>query len=185
MREPLSARLFQPCDPLPSRVDAVWLIRRGVVKVLTWDQEGETVTLGYWGEGDLVGRPLSRVQPYEMQCCTAVEADCIPLDRNSCLSSAICRHVQQTEHLLCSFRRDRPRERCLKMLIQLSHKFGCPAEKGQRIDLRLTHRELAEMIGVTRVSITRTLSEFQRQGLIDRSEGRIIVLPAAEATLHP
>ena len=53
MREALVTRLFQPRDPLPSRLDALWLINRGVVKVMTWDEEGEIVILGYWGDAVL------------------------------------------------------------------------------------------------------------------------------------
>jgi len=185
MREALVTRLFQPRDPLPSRLDALWLINRGVVKVMTWDEEGEIVILGYWGENDVVGRPLSQIQPYEMQCCTSVEATCLPLERGSSLSSALCRHVQQTEHWLCSLRRDRPMLRFLKTLIQLSQKFGRPAETGQRIDIRFTHRELAEMVGMTRVSITRLINEFEQQGLISRTGGHIIVLPSADTQFHP
>jgi hypothetical protein len=110
MREALVTRLFQPRDPLPSRLDALWLINRGVVKVMTWDEEGEIVILGYWGENDVVGRPLSQIQPYEMQCCTSVEATCLPLERGSSLSSAL--------YWLCSLRRDRTRLRFLKTVIR-------------------------------------------------------------------
>jgi CRP-like cAMP-binding protein len=120
-----------------------------------------------------------------MQCCTSVEATCLPLERGSSLSSALCRHVQQTEHWLCSLRRDRPRLRFLKTLIQLSQKFGRPAETGRRIDIRFTHRELAEMVGMTRVSITRLINEFEQQGLISRTGGHIIVLPSADTQFHP
>jgi CRP-like cAMP-binding protein len=112
-----------------------------------------------------------------MQCCTSVEATCLPLERGSSFSSAL--------YWLCSLRRDRTRLRFLKTLIQLSQKFGRPAETGQRIDIRFTHRELAEMVGMTRVSITRLINEFEQQGLISRTGGHIIVLPSADTQFHP
>ncbi len=127
--------------------------------------EDVNVILGYWGENDVVGRPLWQIQPYEMQCSTSVEATCLPLERGSSFSSAL--------YWLCSLRRDRTRLRFLKTLIQLSQKFGRPAETGQRIDIRFTHRELAEMVGMTRVSITRLINEFEQQGLISRAGGHI------------
>ncbi|MDB9394802.1 MAG: hypothetical protein ACK460_08140 [Microcystis sp.] len=45
-----------------------------------------------------------------MQCCTSVEATCLPLERGSSLSSAL--------YWLCSLRRDRTRLRFLKTVIR-------------------------------------------------------------------
>ena len=39
----------------------LWLINRGIVKTSTWDREENPIVLGYWGRGDVVGQPLSRM----------------------------------------------------------------------------------------------------------------------------
>jgi CRP-like cAMP-binding protein len=44
------------------------------------------------------------------------------------------------------------------------------------IDLRLTHQDIAEIIGSTRVTVTRLLNAFEKQGIIQRMQRRFIVL---------
>lgn len=48
-------------------------------------------------------------------------------------------------------------------------------EQGQLIDLRLTHQEIAEVIGTTRVTVTRLLKQFEREAIIT-SRRRLIIL---------
>jgi CRP-like cAMP-binding protein len=56
----------------------------------------------------------------------------------------------------------------LKLLGWLAKRFGRTVNQGNLIDLRLTHQDLAELVGTTRVTITRTLGQFEEQGLIER-----------------
>jgi CRP-like cAMP-binding protein len=58
----------------------------------------------------------------------------------------------------------------------LAKKFGRQVEGGQAIDLRLTHQEIAEILGITRVTVTRLLKEFEDQGAIARLPRQYIVL---------
>jgi CRP-like cAMP-binding protein len=44
------------------------------------------------------------------------------------------------------------------------------------IDLRLTHEDIATIIGSTRVTVTRLLNSFEKQGIIQRMQRRFIVL---------
>lgn len=69
---------FSVGQHLPILKNWAWLIETGVVKTYTWGDRGNAITLGYWGKGDLVGQPLSRVSPYQMQCCTPVKAQQVP-----------------------------------------------------------------------------------------------------------
>lgn len=64
----------------------------------------------------------------------------------------------------------------LSCWVGLLKKIGREVETGHLIDLRLTHQDIAEMLGTTRVTITRTLSQFEQQGLIHRPPLRRIVL---------
>ncbi len=50
------------------------------------------------------------------------------------------------------------RDRVLFLLVKLSEQFGVAAGEYHRIDLPLTHRELANMIGATRESVTVVLT---------------------------
>jgi CRP-like cAMP-binding protein len=72
----------------------------------------------------------------------------------------------------------------LRLLSWLAKKFGHQVEKGQLIDLRLTHQEIAETIGTTRVTVTRLLNEFEKQGIIERLPRKSIVLQDKQPFWH-
>jgi CRP/FNR family transcriptional regulator len=61
-------------------------------------------------------------------------------------------------------------------LLQLSRKHGVPDARGIIIDLKITHQELAGMVGTSRETVTRTLARLQRGRIIQIDGRRIIVL---------
>ncbi|HAA30739.1 MAG TPA: replication/maintenance protein [Cyanobacteria bacterium UBA8553] len=172
----LMPHTFSRDDAIPLRPDALWLLKQGVVRTLTWSEEGKLVSLGYWTQGDVVGQPLSRLQSYEIQCLTGVEANCIPPHQWHQVLDAIFWHIQQTEDLLNIVRIERVNQRLLQLLVWLTQKFGREVNSGQLIDLRLTHQAIAEIIGTTRVTVTRLLNEFEREGIISRPRRQFITL---------
>jgi len=66
-------RYFKQRSFIPLPQDILWKIEKGVVRNLTWHEDGTLVTLGVWGPGDVVGRALSKIEPYEIECLTKVE----------------------------------------------------------------------------------------------------------------
>lgn len=168
--------IFSPREIIPSQSDCFWLLREGIVKTCTWNEEGTAITLGYWGTGDVVGRPLSLVSPYQIECLNSVEAVSIPLRQCDRLSEAIRRHIQETEELLYIVRSERMYTRLLKILTWLARKFSCEVEEGRLICLPLTHQELAEVIGTTRVTVTKLINQLEQEGVISRPRRNSIVL---------
>src|SRR5690606_22370664 len=61
------------------------------------------------------------------------------------------------------------------MLIRLSNTFGKPFGDGILITTRLTNNELAEMIGATRESVNRMLSDLRKQNVIDYHNSLIVI----------
>jgi CRP-like cAMP-binding protein len=66
-------------------------------------------------------------------------------------------------------------ERLGYLLLELVEQFGKKCPNGTLIDVRLSHQELASVIGSTRESVTIHLGEFQSEGLIQQSRMRIVV----------
>ncbi|NJK76038.1 MAG: Crp/Fnr family transcriptional regulator [Microcoleus sp. SU_5_6] len=64
----------------------------------------------------------------------------------------------------------------MKLLVWLGQKFGRDIEQGRLIDLRLTHQEISEAIGITRITVTRLMCRLEEEGAIDRSRPQYIVL---------
>jgi CRP-like cAMP-binding protein len=167
---------FSPRSLLPLRQQSLWKIEAGVVRTITWLEDGTIAATGLWGPGDLVGKALSKLEPYQIECLTTVEVSLLPVSRLYEETEALISNLQQSEafSLIRSYRKIDAM--VLKLLSWLAKKFGREVETGHLIDLRLTHQDLAEMLGTTRVTITRTLSQFEQQGLIHRLPLRRIVL---------
>ena len=163
---------FESRSQLPRRRDALWQIQSGAVRTVTWLEDGNLATLGVWGAGDVVSHLLASANPYEIECLTPVEATILPLTDYPQTNEALVRHIRELEILHI-----RPLEVSLvNLLTWLAKKFGREVNNGQLIDLRLTHQELAEILGTSRVTVTRMMKGFERQGIIEKFPGKLIIL---------
>ncbi|MDA8432046.1 MAG: Crp/Fnr family transcriptional regulator [Nitrospiraceae bacterium] len=71
--------------------------------------------------------------------------------------------------------RDAPQR--IRMLLKiLVSENGEKTADGVKINLKLTHQEIADMAGLTRESVTRVLNDWKREGLIVIARSRHIVL---------
>lgn len=168
-------RLFSRHDLIPPREDVLWRIERGAVRTVTWSEQGTLITLGYWGMGDLVGQPLSRVVPYQIECLTSVETSVVPPELWHQTIDSMLSHIQQSEELLSIIHRKPVSLRLWQFLVWLAEKFGRDVDQGRLIDLGVTHQEMAEVINTTRVSVTRMLQQFEEQGMLLRHQRRLIL----------
>lgn len=177
------SRSFKRRSSIPLRHISLWRIESGVVRTLTWLEDGSTVTLGLCGAGDVIGVPLSTIEPYQIECLTEVEAT--PLSANDWYPDPayLLARVQQAEEFMLIRSHRRVEEMLLKLLTWLSKKFGREVKQGRLIELRLTHQDLAELLGTTRVTITRVLKQFEQQGIVQRLPNQVTLLQP-EATWH-
>ncbi len=175
LRSPLTQRVFSRRELIPPRQDILWRIERGAVRSATWSEQGTLITLGYWGAGDIVGHPLSKVNPYQIECLTSVEMSILPSELWKQELEAMLSHIQQAEELLSIVHRKPVSLRLWQFLLWLERKFGRDVDQGRLIDLSITHQELAEVINTTRVSVTRMLQQFAEEGMLLRHERRLIL----------
>ncbi|WP_199623657.1 Crp/Fnr family transcriptional regulator [Paenibacillus alkalitolerans] len=70
------------------------------------------------------------------------------------------------------------RSRIIKNIDRLSAEYGVEAGGRLRIDLKLTHQQIANMVGTVRESVTKVLQELQDDGIITIDKKRIIILDA-------
>lgn len=172
---PLTQRIFSRRDSIPHRGDVLWRIERGAVRTLTYSEQGNLITLGYWGTGDLVGYPLSQVKPYQIECLTSVEMSILPSELWCQALDSLVSHIQQAEELLSIVHRKPVSLRLWQFLVFLSQKFGRDVEQGRLIDLGITHQEIGEVINTTRVSVTRMLQQFEEERMLLRHQRRLIL----------
>jgi len=172
----LPQQIFTRREVIPLQNDVLWRIDHGAVRTLTWSEDGTFITLGYWGLGDLIGYPLSKVKPYQIECLTGVEISIVPPHLWHQDINAILSHIQQAEDLLSIVHRKPISLRLWQFLVWLSEKFGRDVDKGKLIDLNVTHQDIAEVLNTTRVTVTRLLQQLESEGTVLRHKRRIILL---------
>src|SRR3954463_3408311 len=67
-------------------------------------------------------------------------------------------------------------EKLARLLLDWCINGGEPTPKGLRLKVLLTHEEIAQMIGTTRETVTRLLSDFKRKKIIDVKGSTLFVL---------
>ncbi|MDZ8093395.1 MAG: Crp/Fnr family transcriptional regulator [Nostoc sp. DedQUE05] len=173
--EQLPQQIFIRREVIPPYNDIIWRIEYGAVRTLTWSEDGTFITLGYWGLGDLIGYPLSKVKPYQIECLTGVEVSIVPPHLWHQDTNALLSHIQQTEDLLSIVHQKPISLRLWQFLVWLSEKFGRDVDKGKLIDLNVTHQDIAEVLNTTRVTVTRLLQQLEEEGTVLRHKRRIIL----------
>jgi CRP/FNR family transcriptional regulator len=169
--------IYQAGDPATH----VFLLERGRAKIFHIGTNGKELLLWFCSAGDVFGlcETLSdtRRTTY-VQACTPSRVVAIPRARfldcmrgnpdlalhvTHVLASRL-RHVGQrkTRVVACDVH-----ERVLSLLAGLAERYGVRDEQGLRIALRITHQEMANMIGTTRQSVTSALNELRRRGVLD------------------
>lgn len=165
---------------LPAHSGRFWLLKTGVVRTLTYQEDGSTVALGLWSAGDIVGRPLSAASPYLIETITEVEALAISAAEWHPPAEVMLSYLRQTEALMLVRSSRRAEAALLGVLQWLADRFGQQIDRGCLIDLKITHQDLADLSDTTRVTVTRLLRQFEDQGLIYRRSRQLILTEASE-----
>jgi len=158
----------------------VFLLLKGRVKIYQPSTVGKEAILWFCFAGELFGlaeaaRGGGRV--VSAQACDVCEVLCISQAQ---FTSFLETHPQTAlvivQVLACRLRvlgdvvinliSDDVRTRILKMALQLSARCGIPSPHGLCLDITLTHQEIADMIGTTRQTVTTTLGQLEREGLL-------------------
>lgn len=93
------------------------------------------------------------------------------------LFSAFSERRRMTDELVVSLLPREVSSRLATLLLNLGERFGEEDEMGAvTLDIRLSHQELASMVASTREAVSKVMSEFRREGLIDIRTRRAIVL---------
>ena len=67
------------------------------------------------------------------------------------------------------------RERVIHLLIELAEKYGETTEDGVILKIRLSHQEMASVIGSTRETVTVILGQLQAEDLVTIARRRIVI----------
>ena len=167
-----------PNDVLPEGLS--WRILDGTIRTATWDTEGEAITLGLWGPGDWVTNAYSSLRPVDIQCLsTAVVEQLHPSDEE--VIAFLQKQIRNTEEIFEINRIRSADERLLRLLLWIGSRFGQVSSRGHRFslkDMNLTHKGLADICGLTRVTVTKNLNRYKALGILQKVSEADWLIPA-------
>ena len=171
----------------------VMMIVSGRVKLSTAAADGRTVIVRIAGPGEVLGLSAAVVgRPCELTA-EALETTRIKIIARESFKQWLRAHpelafrvaqelAEEYNHTCHQLRTmllaHTATQRLARTLLQLVRNAGPGPEV--RVELALTHQEIAEMIGVSRETVTRLLSSFRHKGFIEM-EGSTLVVRDPEA----
>jgi CRP-like cAMP-binding protein len=175
------------------RASSVHFIANGRVKVSKVTRDGKELTLAYRTSGDFFGETClldggPREEMVEaMENTTSVELDRTGLDTllagNAPVAYPFARALisrwlglqAKVEQLVFKD----VGSKLAELLLRLGSEHGVEHRRGLVLGLKITHQEMANLIGSTRETVSLTLSQFKRKGFI-HTEGRKVILADRE-----
>jgi CRP-like cAMP-binding protein len=161
----------------------VWLVVRGMVKLGAITIHGDDLLLGLAGPSEPFGEPLSGVEAFEARtlcdsdllCLTLAEIQADP-GLAVAMLQAISHRYRQSQALLALMALRRVEERVRGFLELIASDYGQPCDQGLRLNLRLTHQEVASALSTTRVTVTRILGALRDEGWLQLDPHRRLVI---------
>lgn len=167
----------------------LYYIRSGLIKLKKTTEEGRDFISTFARKGDLIMDGASMDEMRHMYSAEVVEDAEIGVIQKRDLDILLHRNGELAVEFMAWMgvmqQRAQSKFRDLLMfgktgalastIIRLCNTCGVATPEGIRIDIKLTNAELADMIGATRESVNRMLSEWKAQGAIGAKQGKIIV----------
>ncbi len=170
----------------------LYIIKKGSVKVVLPSPQGEEVILALLTAGEVIGE-LSFIDGKERSA--TVEAleniEVLTLSRHDFLKflstrfdavqrvfELLTRRLRNTDDLLGEAYFLDITSRVARKILALARQFGVNEGNMLRINVRVTQKELAAMIGATRESVNKQLRQFRENSLIDMQNGYFVILDA-------
>lgn len=168
---------------VPLLPDHIWIVVRGIVKLSCLNEQGDDVLLAIAGPNEPFGEPLTHLDLFEAT--TLDHCDLLGLsiqDVNTTphlsnnLMKAMMHRTRQSEALIALLGMRGVENRVKSFLELMAEDYGQPCDQGLKLNLRLTHQEIASAVSTTRVTITKVLGQLKESGWLQYdSKQKIIV----------
>jgi CRP/FNR family cyclic AMP-dependent transcriptional regulator len=168
----------------------VYLLCQGRAKLMITNREGRTLILKIAQAGEIFGvNAVVTGRPHEVTLETLQPSQMAFIGREDFLKlikehGEVCLRVVQHLSRDCQAAHDSIRsiglshsasEKLARFLLEWSAE-GQESDGGVRMKLPLTHEEMAQLIGSSRETVTRTLSEFKKESIAELRGSTLVVL---------
>jgi CRP-like cAMP-binding protein len=164
--------------------DALFVVKKGQVKVVLIGEDGREVILSVLGEGDFFGEmALIDDEPRSAHVIAMNDSTLLVLRREDfqgllmqtpgialAMLRELTRRLRRVDEKVGSLVLLDVNGRVARLLLDLAEEAG-----GERITRRLTHHTIAQMIGSSRETVSRTMRELVEKGMIEVSRRDIVI----------
>lgn len=173
--------------------DAMFMVKEGNLRITKLTMDGKEKIAGLLKESDFFGEICILIGKERCINARAV-TDCrlAALSRSDTISilekmpkvafsfiNTLCSRLVEAEHHMDGLLFKSIEERITDQLYELSKGHGVYLNDGVLVNIKLTHQFLADMIGISRESVTRGIKELKREGVIKYMKNRHYVLDAS------
>ncbi len=176
--------IFSAGDPS----DNVYFLREGQIKVFQVTVEGRQVILWFCFEGEVFG--LAEVvhggggRVLNAQACDDCAVLCVPrkafneyTESHGHVALIIMRvlacRTRVLGDMLVNLVNDDVNTRITKLILRLGACYGARVGQEIHLNIRMTHQEIADMVGSSRQTVTKILGQLQCNGLLSIRNRRI------------
>ena len=181
--------VYLPGDP----GNSMFIVNGGRIKISKVTRDGKALTLNYVGPSEVFGETcLIEGGPRE-EMAEAMENSMITELERADVEKLLQNHAQlgfQMTRILAQRRRELENKletlvfrdvtsKLAELLLALAEEYGVEDSRGTMVALKITHQELANLIGSTRETVSLTLSTFKKRKYIV-TEGRKVIISDSE-----
>ncbi len=169
--------------------ETVYFIERGQIKLLMLSPEGRECLLAIHTDGDIFGELCLSGLGERLETAIAMEdtiLKMIPRDkffarmnRDSLFEGFVqylSVRIADQQQVIANLVTADSEQRLGKTLLHLAQKLGKKDPSSIRIELKISHEELSEMVGTTRPRISLFMQRFRNLGLIETSSNHFHII---------
>jgi CRP-like cAMP-binding protein len=170
-------------------VENFFVLLSGHLKVMQITPDGEQVVVRYVNPGDIFGiaRAMGRMS-YPASAIAVQESLAVAwpaaewdkfINRNTQFASSalqtVGQRLQDAHSRIRELSTEEVEQRVARAILRLVKESGEHTNDGVQISFPITRQDIAEMTGTTLHTVSRLLSQWKEQGLVDTGRKRVIV----------
>jgi CRP/FNR family transcriptional regulator len=176
--------IFSRGDPS----NALFIVKGGKVRILSLSDKGTETIVHILKEGEIFGELLLSEEQRAFTAVAGTDALVTVLSKGSLVEllttvptiatnfiRLLSKRLAKVERDFGDFGHTWSYNRLAKVLLQLCEEHGMETPSGIVIPLRLTHEDLANLIGTTRETVTTQMIRFRRRGIVKRQDRFLVV----------
>jgi CRP-like cAMP-binding protein len=186
LRLPKGEAAFRQGEP----AERFFLLLHGRLRVTRLNPQGQQMVARFIAPGDMFGVAMAiQVDAYPATATAAVDSLALAWP-NAVWSELLARHpslavktmqslgarLQDSQKRILDLSTQQVEQRIAGAVLQLAQQAGRKTDDGLLIDFPLSRQDLAEMIGATLHTVSRTLSAWEENGLVECGRQRVVVL---------